>query len=279
MLRHAKMCVAAVAAVVITGVVVIRATGGDDTPRPTPSGAYANQLELSMAGLLSKDASDALNLRLADREQHLAADCMHHNSLQYTPVDAHSIIDTTTETDFASLSYAQNYGFGISSWSQFQPDHSGNDTYRASLSHSTQNDYDTTLQQCTDNAQQQADQEFGASAATDQFNAVDGRVKRDPRFVGARQTWQSCAQHYGYTDSSRDALIATLRNDYNSILETIGVHSPSVSDADRKRRAEQDPRYQRFRQREIAAAVATFPCSQGLDQTYAQVYKQLMSHR
>jgi hypothetical protein len=274
-----KVYVAAVAAVVIAGVVVIRTMGGDDTSRFIPAGAYTTQFELSMAGLLPKDASDALNLRLADREQHLVADCMHHDSFQYTPVDAHSIIDTTTETDFTSLSYAQNYGFGISSWPQFQPDHSGNETYRASLSGGAPKNYENALQQCADTADYQADREFGVSAATDHFNAVNGQAQRDPRLVGARQAWQSCAQHHGYPDLSRDALITALRNDYNSILDAIGVRPSLVGDADRERRAEQDPRYQRFRQREIAAAVATFPCSQDLDRIYAQVYEQLMSHR
>lgn len=274
-----KVYVAAVAAVVIAGVVVIRTMGGDDTSRFIPAGAYTTQFELSMAGLLPKDASDDLNLRLADREQHLVADCMHHDSFQYTPVDAHSIIDTTTETDFTSLSYAQNYGFGISSWPQFQPDHSGNETYRDSLSGGAPKNYENALQQCADTADYQADREFGVSAATDHFNAVNGQAQRDPRLVSARQAWQSCAQHHGYPDLSRDALIAALRNDYNSILDAIGVRPSLVGDADRERRAEQDPRYQRFRQREIAAAVATFPCSQDLDRIYAQVYEQLMSHR
>jgi hypothetical protein len=273
-----KIYVAAVAAVVIVGVVVIRAAGGDGTPRSTPPGAYTTQFELSMAGLLPKDASDALNLRLVDREQHLVADCMHHKSFQYTPIDARSIIDTTTETDFTSLSYAQEYGFGISSWPQFQPDRSGNETYRTSLSGGTRRNYENVLQQCTDNAESQAGREFGVSAATDQFNSVNGQVQRDLQLVGARQKWQSCAQLHGYPSPTRDALIATFRNDYNSVLDAMGVRS-LVSDADRERRAEQDPQYQRFRQREIAAAVAVFPCSQDLDQIYAKVYEQLMSHR
>ncbi len=279
MRRRVKIYVAAVAAVVIAGVVVIRATGGDGTPRSTPLGGYTTQFELSMAGLLPKDSNDALNLRLVDREQHLVADCMHHNSFRYAPVDAHSIIDTTTETDFTSLSYAQTYGFGISSWPQFQPDHSGNNTYRDSLSGGTLNNYENALKQCADNAEYQADREYGVGAATERFDAINGQVQPDPRLVGARQAWQSCAQRNGYPDPSREALIATLRNDYNSVLDAIGVHTSLVGDSARERRAEQDPRYQRFRQREIAAAVTTFPCSQDLDRIYAETYEQLMSHR
>jgi hypothetical protein len=279
MRRRVKIYVAAVAAVVIAGVVVIRATGGDDTPRFTPAGAYTTQFELSMAGLLPKDASDALNIRLVDREQHVVADCMHHNSFQYTPVDVRSIIDTTTETDFTSLSYAQNNGFGISSWPQFQPDRSGNEAYRASLPSGTQKNYENVLRQCADNAKYQADREFGVSVATDNFNTVDGQVWRDSRLVSARQLWQSCAQYHGYPASSRDTLIATLRNDYNLILDMIGTYPSSGGDIDQERRTEQDPRYQRFHQHEIAVAVATFPCSQDMDRIYTQVYKQLMSHR
>jgi hypothetical protein len=279
MRRRAKIYVAAVATVAIAGVVVIRATGGDDTLRFTPPGAYTTQFELSMASLLPKDKNDALNLRLVDRQQHLVADCMHHNSFQYAPVDAPSIIDTTTETDFTSLSYAQNYGFGISSWPRFQPDQSGNNTYRASLSGDALKNYENTLKQCADNAEYQADREYGVSAATERFDAINGQAQRDPRLVGARQAWQSCAQRRGYTDPSRDALIATLRNEYNSVLDVIGVRTSIVGDAGRERRAEQDPRYQRFRQREIAAAVSTFPCSQALDRLYAQIYEQFMSHR
>lgn len=177
MRRRAKIYVAAVAAVVIAGVVVIRATGDDDTVRFTPPGAYTTQFELSMAGLLPKDTNDALNLHLVDREQHLVADCMDHNSFRYSPVDAHSIIDTTTETDFTSRSYAQTYGFGISSWPHFQPDRSGNNTYRDSLSGDALNNYENALKRCTDNAEYQADQEYGVSAATERFDAINGGLR------------------------------------------------------------------------------------------------------
>lgn len=262
---------AVVAVVVIAGVVVICSMGGDDTP----SGAYTAQFELSMAGLLPKDTSDALNLRLVDREQHLVADCMHHGSFQYAPVDPHSVIDTTTETDFTSLSYAQRYGFGISAWPVFQPDRSGNETYRAALLTSKQKSYDNTLEQCADNAKRQADREFGVSVATDRFNATNDRVQRDPRFVEARHEWQSCAQRRGYSYPNRDTLIATFRNDYNSILDTAGVSSSLTGEADSQHHAEQNPQYQQFREREITAAVDTFPCSQDLDSAYAKIYAQL----
>jgi hypothetical protein len=77
-----------------------------------PSSAQVQKVENILAGLEPNSVVDEFQLVLAEHTEQLTANCMAAHNFLYRPKDPHSLVDTVTDTDFASLDYARKYGSG-----------------------------------------------------------------------------------------------------------------------------------------------------------------------
>jgi hypothetical protein len=231
---------------------------------------------LILAGIAPKAAGDSFNLELAAHAQTLLGGCMRKAGFDYRPVDPHAIVDTRTETDFRSLSYAQRYGFGIAAWPVFAPDDSGNREYQQKLPARRQAEYSAASSRCSDAANEQANADFGVPLADQENDALDRRVRASTDYTAARLQWQRCARAAGHTEASRSALMDALRARHDDLVSRISGDAAAPTDTAAQRRIDANPDFQRFRREEISAAVGTFPCSQRLDAVYARIYTSLL---
>ncbi len=235
--------------------------------------ARAAHLEDILAGVAPDREADQFELDLAGRKESLIAACMTGHGMTYQPRDPRSVVDTTTNTDFASKDYAAQYGFGISAFPAF----TGTDTnaqYLKTLSDTQRRDYE----KCQDSANTQAQDEYGVKQANEHFTQLDDTVRADRQYTAAQAQWSKCAATKGYPQPTRETLIDSLRADYDKILQHLTAKAGTVEDPDRAVRelAGSDQEFQAFQARERQAALDTFPCSQDLDRVYADLYR---SHR
>ncbi|MEV7783376.1 hypothetical protein [Kitasatospora sp. NPDC088351] len=270
-----KVLVLALAAAVVLGgtvtVFVMRSGATELTPAQT---TQAHRLTLALAGVLPRSEDAQFNLDLAARTEQLIADCMPAHGLHYVPKNPRSLIDTETSTDFSSLEYAQKHGFGIAAWPSFLPSHE-NDSYTASLSEEAVTRYNQALSSCSDNSREKAGQEFGVDKGNSDYNKIDKKVTSSSRYRAAGQEWMTCAKERGYDYPSRLVLIQRLRGEYQGVMNELhGSNSDGTPyvNGEIQARAEADSKYQEFRQKEVSAAVTTFPCSQSLDRVYQEVF-------
>jgi hypothetical protein len=253
--------------VVLCAVAACSSGGGAEAPDVA---ARAAHLEDILAGVAPDRDADQFELDLAARKENLLATCMAGHNLTYQPRDPHSVVDVVTNTDFASKDYAARYGFGIATFPAFSgPD--GNAQYLKSLSEDQQREY----RKCEETANTQAQDEYGVKQANDRYARRDDAVRADPRYQSAQTDWATCASAVGYRQPTREALIDSLRTDHDKILQRLTAKAASAADPDRAVRelATADQEYQAFQARERQAALDTFPCSQGLDRVYAEVYR------
>ncbi|MBO1416416.1 hypothetical protein [Streptomyces sp. FH025] len=252
-------------------VFVMRSGTTELTPAQT---AQARRLTLALAGVLPRSEDAQFDLDLATRTEQLIAGCMPARGFQYVPKNPRSLVDTETSTDFSSLEYAQKHGFGIAAWPAFLPSHE-NDSYTASLSEEAATRYDQALSSCSDDSREEAGREFGVDKGNSDYNKIDKKVTSSARYQAAGLEWMACAKNRGYDYPSRLDLIRQLRGEYQKIMNELhGRNSdgkPYVN-GEIQARAEADSKYQEFRQKEVSAAVATFPCSQTLDRVYREVF-------
>jgi hypothetical protein len=262
---------------VATGLVVLCAVAACS---PNGGGAEASDvaaraahLEDILAGVAPDRDADQFELDLAGRKENLIATCMAGHQMTYQPRDPHSVVDTVTNTDFASKDYAAQYGFGIATFPTFSGT-DGNAQYLKSLSEDQRREY----QKCDETANTQAQDEYGVKQANDRFTQRDDAVRADSRYTAAQAQWATCAAAKGYQQPNREALIDSLRTDHDKILQRLTAKTGDAPDPDRAVRelAGADQEFQAFQARERQAAVDTFPCSQDLDRVYAEVYR---SHR
>lgn len=276
MRRSVRVTLACLAVAAGAGAVAWTQLPGDGAQAGAASGERTRQVELILAGIAQKTAGDSLNLDLATRAQTLIRTCMKKDGFDYHPVDPHAIVDTTTETDFRSLAYAQRYGFGIAAWPVFAPDWSGNREYQATLSTQRQADYAAASSRCLDTANEKANADFGIPQANQENDELDRRVRASADYVKAREEWQRCARAAGHTEASRAALMDALRARHDDLVNRISGDAATPTDAAAQRRIDANPAFQVFRRDEINAAVGTFPCSQRLDAVYARIYTSML---
>ncbi|MFD9062684.1 hypothetical protein ACFVZ3_14315 [Kitasatospora purpeofusca] len=238
----------------------------------------ARRLELILAGVLPQSENNRFNTELAARAEELIAACMSGKGFQYTAKNPRSLVDTTTSTDFSSLTYAQSNGFGISSWPIFEPSHE-NDAYEASLVGERMQKYNSALSSCADSSGVRAAKEFGVKKGNSDYTRIDGMILSDPRYQSAGSTWAECAKSGGFSYPSRISLIAGLRKEHQALMKRISsqvISGKEVSQSELEVRAKSDAGYQEFNRKEIAAAVATFPCSQAADKVYQDLFKEFI---
>ena len=116
-----------------------------------------------------------------------------------------SLVDVTTDTDFASLAYARTYGFGISAWPRFAVDNR-DIAIMDGLSPATRATYARRVDSCSESASAASQRHFGVAAANNEFNRIDGAVRTTAAYRRASGAWHACAERVGYPEPSRLAL-------------------------------------------------------------------------
>jgi len=257
---------------------VVACSGGDSTEGAAR--ARANRLEDILAGALPERDADRFELDLAARKEFLLAECMADSGLAYEARDPHSLVDVVTNTDFSSIDYAREYGFGITTFPTF----TGTDPNAAlvdALPADQRLAYDEQRTECAESANTRAQQEFGVEEANRKFAAVDDRIRADSRFHAAESEWTTCATAKGYDQRSRTALIDSLHEEYDPIMLRLQTQvtdsgiAPEHQDATTHELAAHDPEFQQLKNKEKTAAVDTFPCSRELDRVYVEIYRAL----
>ncbi|MEU5312536.1 hypothetical protein [Streptomyces sp. NPDC021562] len=273
--RHKHLAVALavlIAAVVAAGFVYFPS---DDGPTARAA-ANTRRFVLILAGASGQSESAAFDLEVAARTEALTSTCMRSHGSRYLPRNPRSVVDVEDASDFSSLGYAREHGFGISVFPHFAPDSTAARSYQRNLSAASRRAYDAALPGCVDSSQRTAEKEYGIPEANAEWARVDGEVQRDGRYRSALEAWRSCAAAAGHPARSRLALITALRKRYTSVMAGIQGGGRELPQDRLAALAARNPVWRKFHQSELAAAVATFPCSRATDRIYVSVFLQYL---
>lgn len=241
-----------------------------------------------LAELEPNGAADKFRLDLARQTEELIADCMAVHGFRYRPKDPRTLVDTITDTDFASLNYARIYGFGVTAAPVFLQVADPNTSYLDALGQTRRQLFEKDLAQCAGEADADVRGRTGLAEAEQRIARTDQRVRSDAEHLSAQRAWARCAAAVGYPHLTRLDLISVFDREREAILTRLSS-GPKTQDAvsrsgssasgsqlyDPASLAEKDPEYRYLRHRERAAAVATFRCSQDLDRVYRERYRAL----
>lgn len=253
-------------------------TRTSNTSGVSPPSSQVTHAEDVMAELVPNSIVDQFRLDLAAHTERLISDCMASHRLRYEPKDPHSLVDVTTDTDFASLSYARTYGFGVTSLPTFTATQHLKDDFLNSLDDAPRKSYERQLSLCADSAAELVDRRDGVTEAERRFSRTDNLVQTDPEYRTAMKAWIICAAAAGYSEPSRMSLIDSFRTERDLLITRLSSANASQSATAApplQASAEKDRAFQNLRRRERRAAVATFNCSQALDRVYRERYEAL----
>ena len=245
------------------------ASAGTGNTHSVPVPARVRHAEDVLAGIAPNADADTFQLGLAARAEQLIVGCMATGGFTYRPKDPRSLVDVTTDTDFASLDYARTYGFGVTSVPTFTVTGDPNTGYVDSLAPDRSRAYHARLSSCADPADRTAREEAGEVAAGHLYTRTDARVHADARYRDAATVWAHCAAAAGHPTTSRPDLIRS----FTTRREQLTTHDPIRPDG--SDRPGTDPALRDLRDSERAAAVATFGCSQAMDGVYRDRYQAL----
>jgi hypothetical protein len=240
------------------------------SPPSTQAQTPAQKVENILANLEPNSVGDEFQLALAGHIERLTADCMAKHDFQYQARDPRSLVDIVTDIDSASLDYAQKYGFGVTAIPVFDTTPDPTVAYVGSLSNERKEAFNAQFERCAESATNDARQQEGVTEAEQRFSKVDGLVRADAAYHTAEQEWARCATAAGYSQPTRVELINSFSTERDELVKQIPA-TPEGPEA----LPDKDPRFQDLQRRERAAAVATFPCSQTLDQVYRERYQAL----
>ncbi|MFJ9348359.1 hypothetical protein [Streptomyces sp. NPDC101237] len=242
---------------------------GGPTARAT---ANTRRFVLILAGASGPSESGKFDLEVAARTESLTSRCMRSHGIRYLPRDPHSVVDVEDASDFSSLGYAREHGFGISVFPHFAPETAAAESYLKNLSAASLKAYDAALPGCVDSSQRTTEKEYGIPEANSEWARVDGEVQHDGRYRSALGTWRSCAAAAGHPARSRLALITALRKRYTAVMAGIQDGDHVLPQDELAALAAKSPAWRAFHRSELDAAVATFPCSQTTDRTYVSLF-------
>ena len=221
-----------------------------------------------LSRLSSLEVDDVLRTVELDAQQR-AAECMRLAGFDYLPVAPPTRTADPIASDFHSFNYAKQFGFGIAAvvlhadLLRFASTPDPNDSYSGSLSTTAKARFDATLHGadaqggCLGEALVETTKRLGLDDVKSQYVATTTTAESDPRVAAARKAWVTCAQTHAVTSTSCKDLIDSLRQKVPAAPE------PGASLTTAQRTA-----WESFEQVEIAAAVATFDCSQKYDAVY-----------
>ncbi|WP_424642380.1 hypothetical protein [Embleya sp. AB8] len=230
-----------------------------------------------LAELLPKQQADDIRVGLAGRKEALTQECMSGKGFRYYPQPVGSLLDLHGSVDPTSIADARSRGFGVTSIPQFQKQAPDNDTYYKSLPQQRRQDYSSALSACVTSAGRGANSEQGLDAAQSLYARIEGKVEKTKEYRDALTTWASCSAEAGYPGySSRDDLVGRLAKRRQDIARKPSTGN-GVMDANSMTGLQHDPDFARLHDDEVAAAVATFPCSQAMTAVRARLITGLLS--
>jgi hypothetical protein len=236
-------------------------------------------------GIASRESQMDLFRTQARVIEGTVASCMHRLGFEYTEFTANyvpTVDDAELLADLTDFRFATHHGFGLvdSALARPIPPQDPNSNYVLSLSDAAQRRYLVALEGdpssgaspsgCRAEGQTAFDQVLGRRGFADAVATAAHAALSTPVVIDAARQWTSCAASAGYPFSSRRALIDSLIERIQRIGGTGGTDLASRP-ADSTRSA-----LETIRAAEVAAAVATFNCSQAYDRVLAaQVDEEL----
>jgi hypothetical protein len=244
----------------------------------SPQSAQVQKIENILAEIEPNSVADEFQLALTEHTERLTASCMAAHDFLYRPKDPHGLVDIVTDTDFASVDYAREYGFGVTAAPVLANTPDPNADYVASLDNARRQSFEAQLSLCSDSAVNAAKQQDGVTEAEQRFSRTDRQVRADAAYRAAEKEWARCATSAGYSQPTRLDLIRSFRMERDTIMQRLSSKiepqspsQPQIPEA----LPEKAPEFEDLQRRERAAAVATLPCSQGLDHVYRERYQKL----
>jgi hypothetical protein len=209
--------------------------------------------------------------------QDIAVECMKDLGFVYLPQRPPERVNDPIATNFMSKAYAETYGFGIAASVLFEDRIEvesyldPNTDYIIGLSPEAQERYNLALQGtgdgttgCLPEARAEAQTILGLTTVLTEFEAAERAADSDPAVIEARAKWEDCARKAGHPAVDRKDLIDRLR-----------ANVPALPPPGELLSATQRQEWERFFEREIIAATATFNCSQEFDGVYQRVVSEL----
>ncbi|MCU1392643.1 MAG: hypothetical protein JWM34_1071 [Ilumatobacteraceae bacterium] len=260
------------------GIAIIVAVGFVGALSGCSGGTAAKKLDIraaavsEFAGGLTANGQVELEKRRAKITQDAIAECMTAKGFDYQPFYDAYLTNSSGQgagVDFTSLDYAKSHGFGVvdnSVAQHFDIPTDPNDKRLLQAPAAEQIAYSAALDGPTSDGsltcRDQGEKAFQKEAGVDYDHLGDlyTSVQDDPQVVSAEQAWSQCAKTAGFSATSRHALI----DEFSARLKQIIGSGPTNNVAAGTLDA--------LRSDEIAAAVATFPCSQAYDKVFLRVF-------
>lgn len=215
-------------------------------PSPNAQSASVDLLEVQRSELLGGASPQVL----ADAEVHFLrlqqqsiASCMESSGFEYA-VDVPSI-KPEMFADYYDRSYAQDHGFGVAE--NFLGLSNANEATADAHDPNTQTaygntpEYSSTYESCMVAATKDVNEREGLAIIKQRSSEVHDAIRADPEVVAAATEWAACAASVGYTAPDRLSLI-------NDFVQRASQTPPGALET--------------LRDEEVAAAVATFDCSE-----------------
>ena len=220
------------------------------TDNTTDEGDVASYQDRYFEQLIFGASPDELTQILTiyeDRRQRSIAECMRNDGFEYTPLQADQVFQPTG-VDLTSRTGRAEMGFGISTVPDILPVAEVDDPTIAryeGLDEATQAAYDISLSECEANSDNTVEAELGIPEAVARAQQAQLAIANDPAVVKAQNAWSSCMAEIGYDAPTEADLITTLGLEFGQ-LDRGSVEA------------------ERFRQRELEAAVASWDCGDEL---------------
>lgn len=260
---------------------VAAACGGDESGAST---SVREQALAEVAGVLSIQDQVTLDRERTEIIERAIAECMTGKGFRYEPyLDAYFLNGAAhgLSTDLTSLDYAENHGFGIVDGAGAPPSvdipADPNNEWLFSQPADLQVAWSTALdgptadgsQTCREAGNEAFESEIGFDY--DELGTIYEQVRSSPTVLAAQQAWSQCAAEAGFPAADRLALIEL----FDQRVSDLTGGAPF---ADGDPLADVDPTaLAALRADEIAAAVATFPCSQEYDAAFAEALENYVA--
>lgn len=185
------------------------------------------------------------------RVQESVSDCMNSAGFTYVPF----VRRTSSQyfQDFTSLAYAMEHGFGVSEGYMTRQPATEAEPHDPNLDNPLSNtpEYSEYLEQCNQHAAQAVTAESGVQELRLDLAELRDEISTDREVEAASRAWSECAAEAGHIASDRTQLIVEFADRAMSLIDD-------------------EPALRQLHEEEVAAAVATFACSQDYDAVWRE---------
>lgn len=212
--------------------------------------AFAERYLESLLGLASAHEDEEVTSDYLRLEEQLIERCMTDAGFDYVAAPAESVYIPLGYSD-DEMSNAEKFGFGISTIdpSAYEAASNPNDAIIAALAGTNEGVvWNEHYVECADLAHAETVERHGVDRAQSIAAEVEARVRADRSVIDAETQWSACMGNHGFMATDPIDLVEDLQSEFASV-ETSGLA--------------------RFKEREIAAAVADVRCGEELRQVEA----------